>query len=95
MTMPPRMSMPPCLLGLTTAILAALAAQSGMAGRDLTPEERPRVEAALRGLGFERWDEIEFEDGVWEIDDARTPDGKTYELKLRAETFDVVERKED
>ncbi len=89
------MTMPPRLLGLAAAILVALAAQSAMAGRDPTPEERPRVEAALRGLGSERWDEIEFEDGVWEIDDARTPDGKTYDLKLRAETFEVIERKED
>ena len=59
------------------------------------PEERPRVEAALRGLGFEPWEEIDFGDGVWEIDDARTQDGKTYDLKLRAETVEVIERKED
>ncbi len=32
---------------------------------------------------------------MWEIDDARTPDGKTYDLKLRAETFEVIKRKED
>jgi hypothetical protein len=46
-------------------------------------------------MGFERWDDIEFEDGVWEIDDARSVDSKKYELKLRPETFEVIERKED
>jgi hypothetical protein len=49
----------------------------------------------LRGLGFERWDDIEFEDGVWEVDDAHAVDGVEYDLKLRPDTFEVLEREED
>jgi hypothetical protein len=46
-------------------------------------------------MGFARWDDIELEDGVWEIDDARSADGKKYELRLHPETSEVIEREED
>jgi hypothetical protein len=82
---------------LVTATLAGLLhpAPAALAGGDPTPEEGPRIEAASRGLGFERWDDIEFEDGVWEVDDAHAVDGVEYDLKLRPDTFEVLEREED
>jgi hypothetical protein len=40
-------------------------------------------------------DGIEPGDGVWEVDDARTPGGKRYDPKRRAGTFEVIERRED
>ncbi|GGG28332.1 hypothetical protein GCM10010964_15300 [Caldovatus sediminis] len=86
------------MLRLASAGAAALAAAAPgptLAGRPPTPEERARIEAVLRGLGFVAWEEIEFEDGVWEVDDARMPDGAEYDLKLHPETLEVIERKRD
>lgn len=83
------------LLRLSAAGGAALAVAipaTALAGRPPTPEERARIEAALRNLGYVAWEEIEFEDGVWEVDDARMADGTEYDLKLRPETFEVIER---
>ena len=82
---------------LSAAAIACLlvSAPATHAGRDPTPEERARVETVLRGMGFERWDDIEFEDGVWETDDARSADGKKYESKLHPGTLEVIEREED
>lgn len=45
-------------LGLLSVAPAVLAAP------DPTSGERPRIEAALRALGFERWDNIALEVGV-------------------------------
>jgi hypothetical protein len=60
-----------------------------------TPEQRARIEAALRLLGFVTWGEIEREDGgrAWEIDDARGHDGRRYELKLSANDLREISRK--
>ena len=82
---------------LSAAAIACLllSAPAAHAGRDPTPEERARVETVLWGMGFARWDDIELEDGVWEIDDARSVDGKKYELRLHPETSEVIEREED
>lgn len=67
------------------------------ANDDPTPEERIRIEAALRDLGFVSWDDIEREDDgrVWEVDDARLPDGTKFDLKLAADDLRVIERERD
>jgi uncharacterized membrane protein YkoI len=67
------------------------------AGERPTPEERARVEQALRAMGFVSWEEIEREDDgrVFEVDDARMPDGTKYDLKLAADDLRVIERKRD
>lgn len=79
------------LAGLLAMPLAA------HADEDPTPEERTRIEAALRDLGFVSWEEIEREDDdrVWEVDDARLPDGTEYDLKLAADDLRVIERERD
>lgn len=82
-------------LVLLTAIGCLSLATAAHADRDPTPEERQGIESALRDLGFTQWDDIEFDDDVWEIDDAHGADGRTYDLKLRPVTFEVIERKED
>ena len=67
-----------------------------LADRDPTPEERFQVEAELQYLGFTSWDDIDFdEDGYWEIEDARGADGHEYDLRLSAETFEVLEGEAD
>lgn len=84
---------------IRAASLAVMAApvlvSRASAGRAPTAEERPRVEAALRRLGYVSWDEIEFEDDLWEVDDARDAEGREWDLKLRADTLEVIERKPD
>ncbi|MFC7474616.1 PepSY domain-containing protein [Dankookia sp. GCM10030260] len=83
------------LIFATAAAVPLLAAPPAWAGRPPTAEERARIETALRGLGYVRWDDIEFEHGVWEIDDARAADGREYDLKLNPDTLAVVEREPD
>jgi hypothetical protein len=77
------------------ALMILLAGRPVFADRPPTPDERARIEAALRSLGFESWEEIEFDDGHWEVDDARRPDGKEFDLKLEADTLRVLEQEED
>jgi hypothetical protein len=68
---------------------------SHVSARDPTPDERGRVEAALRSLGYTRWDDIDLEGDRWEVDDARGADGKEYDLKLDRETLRVISREEE
>ena len=60
-----------------------------------TPEERTRVEAKLRGLGFERWSQIEREDDgrEWGIEDARLTDGRQFDVRLAADDLRELSRK--
>lgn len=60
-----------------------------------TPEERTSIESALRADGFVSWGEIELDDGMWEIDDAVTPDGEEYDVKLDRHSYAVIERERD
>ena len=61
----------------------------------LTLEERARIETRLRGLGFERWGDIEREsDGrEWEVDDARTADGREFDVRLAVDDLRELSRK--
>ena len=60
-----------------------------------TAKQRTRIEAALRGMGFERWGSIESgNDGrEWEVDDARAADGREYDVRLDAADLQEVSRK--
>lgn len=84
-------------LALLAAALTLVLATPALADRDPTPEERARIEEALRAEGFTKWDDIELEDdgSVWEVDDALGPDGREYDLKLAADTLAIIERKPD
>ena len=95
--MPPsrRRLLLPLSLALAVGIVAPVLVWRANAGRAPAPDERARVEEALRRLGYVRWDEIEFDDGAWEVDDARDAEGREWDLKLRAETFEVIEREQD
>lgn len=79
---------------LAAAFLAAPLSAALADDRDPTPEELARIEAVLQAEGFVSYDDIEWDNGMWEIDDARTTDGKEYDVKLD-QTFNLVERVED
>jgi hypothetical protein len=84
------------LQGLVGALAAVailmLVAAPVHAGRVAAVEERPQVEGTLRSLGLTDWDEIEIEEGIWEIDNGRTADGRVYGLVGRADSFHLIER---
>lgn len=78
------------------ACAIALSAPPVLADQAPSAEDRTRIEAALRGLGFTGWGEIEREDDdTFEVDDARMPDGTKYDLKLAAGDLSVIERERD
>jgi len=61
-----------------------------------TPDERARIEAALKAEGFTSWGEIELDDGkVWEVDDAIHSDGREYDLELDLTTLTITDRDPD
>ncbi len=63
--------------------------------RPPTPQERAAIERVLRAEGFVSWDEIELDDGFWEVEDARTADGREYDLKLRPQSLEIIKRDAD
>ncbi len=69
-----------------------LGAGTAFADRAPNPEERAAIEQVLREAGFISWSKIEFDDGRWEVDNARGPDAKTYDLKLDAASFQIMSR---
>jgi len=86
------------------ALAAAFLATSLLAGAPAahaddrpSPEERSRIEASLRQLGFVSWGDIEREDGGrrWEVDDARMPDGTKYDLELASDDLRVIKQERD
>ncbi|MCB5174667.1 PepSY domain-containing protein [Microvirga lenta] len=81
-----------------TALAAAFAMASltpALADREPTAEERVRIEEAMRAAGYTAWEEIELDDDVWEVDDARAADGTQYDLTLDPETIRITGREED
>jgi hypothetical protein len=80
------------ILGAAAIVMLSMA--PAHADRAPTADELPQIENALRSLGFTAWDDIELDDDAWEIDDARGADGKEFDLRLRPDTFEVIEREE-
>jgi uncharacterized membrane protein YkoI len=80
---------------IASALALATTTSTLAADRPPTPEERARIEAALRDAGFRSWKEIEFDDGRWEVDDAIGADGVEYDLKLDPETLRILDKQPD
>jgi hypothetical protein len=81
------------LLGLVIAA-GMLSSGRALAEQVPSPEERSRIETVLRNEGFTRWGKIELddEDDVWEVDDARASDGHRYDLRLHPDTLAIITR---
>lgn len=75
-------------------LLGALSGPA-LADREPNDQERAAIEQALRDHGFTRWDEIDFDDGRWEVEDAVASDGAEYDLELKETTFRIVQRERD
>lgn len=63
--------------------------------RPPTPSERAAIEKVLKSAGYVFWEEIEFDDGRWEVDDASAANGREYDLKLDPKTLKIVSRRAD
>ncbi|ABS63833.1 conserved hypothetical protein [Parvibaculum lavamentivorans DS-1] len=79
------------LLAVPATSLPALATDD----RAPTAEERERIEEVLRGAGYVSWEEIEFDDNRWEVDDARDEKGREFDVKLDPESYEIVSTRED
>lgn len=61
-----------------------------------TADELSSIETVLTDAGYTIWEEIEFDDGLWEVDDARKGDAvEEYDLKLQPDTFAIVSERVD
>lgn len=79
------------------AVLATAAATAPALADDRQPtaEELTQIEQTLRAEGFTSWDDIELDDGVFEVDDAVHSDGRKYDLELDPQTYAIVKRELD
>ena len=77
------------------AVVALATAVPAYADEEAGPEDRARIEEALRAAGYQSFDEVELDDGVWEVDDAVGSDGVEYDLKLDPQTLEIIEKEED
>ncbi len=67
------------------------------AGQHPDAAQRAALETALTTAGFVSWGEIEMEQGVWEVDDARKQLGASqkFDLKVDPATLQVVNEQID
>lgn len=79
---------------LAAALVAAtLLSGPALADEKLPPDQQAKVEDILKKEGFTKWDEIELDDGMIEVDDATDANGKQFDLKLDPKTLEIVKRK--
>jgi hypothetical protein len=52
--------------------------------------ERRRVTVLLGDSGYSDWDDLDWDDGAWVIEDARAADGERYDLRVDPRSHDVV-----
>ena len=64
---------------LTFGALLVLGGAPALAGRAVTDDERAKLVSAVSAQGCSGG-KMEFDDGKYEVDDARCNDGKTYDL---------------
>jgi len=83
------------ILSLALALTLAAPAAGHAEEREPTPEERAAIEQVLTAQGYTRWEEIELEDDMWEVEGAVHTDGRTYDLKLRIDDLAVAEQEEE
>jgi hypothetical protein len=63
-------------------LLLSTMATAAYADRNPTKREWSSVAHVLRAHGFVSWQEIEWDDGRWEVDDARHRSGRVYDLDI-------------
>ena len=80
----------------TLALLGASAAMaSSHAGKSPTPAEKTSIETSLKDGGFSSWRAVSSDGTVWKVDDARSADGKVYDLTVDKTNFAILSRQPD
>jgi len=69
------------IIAPTLALAVGLAAGAALADRPVTDQERTQLLAAMKAEGCTGGD-MEFDDGRFEVDDARCADGREYDLEF-------------
>jgi hypothetical protein len=77
--------------GVLICLILLLSTATALADRPVTQEESERLQAALREQGCSGG-KMEFDDGKFEVDDARCADGKTYDLEFDS-SFRLIKKK--
>ena len=75
------------------ALAIGLASGAALGGRPVTDQERVQLVAALQAQGCSGG-KMKFDDGKFEVDDARCADGKTYDLDFD-KSFKLVKKNQD
>ena len=63
--------------------LFALTSTTALAGRPVSDQERAKLEEAVKAQGCSGG-KLEFDDGKFEVDNAKCSDGRTYDLDFDA-----------
>ncbi|NHK28842.1 PepSY domain-containing protein [Parvularcula flava] len=79
---------------ILTVSVAATIAISGAAIADddryPTSTELAAIEQVLTENGYVSWEEVEFDDGLWEVDDARDATRAEFDIKINPDTYEIV-----
>lgn len=78
--------------------LVAAVASPAVAKKDPrppSPEQRVRIEAALKSQGYVRWSGIRTDDDGPEVDSAWDRQGRRFEVKLHPRTLRVIRRERE
>lgn len=81
------------LLAPTLALFVGIAGGAALADRPVTDQERAQLVAALQTQGC-TGGKMEFDDGKFEVDDARCAAGKKYDLDFDT-SFKQIKKKLD
>jgi len=73
----------------------ALTATPALADRGPSQDEAAKIAASLTAAGFKSWNKIEFTGSVWKVDDARSIEGKTYDLQLSPNDYGIIRKDGD
>lgn len=81
------------LMGLAAVLAIAVSAPSARADDDddrrMGAGDLSQLESVLQDAGYTSWEEIEHEDGGFEVDDARDADGRERDLWVDGRTFEI------
>jgi hypothetical protein len=80
-------------LAFAAAILLAIGAPALAKDRPVTDEERAKLVAAVAAQGCSGG-KMEFDDGHFEVDDAKCNDGREYDLEFDI-AFNLIKKKVD
>ncbi len=82
------------LMADAALIMTAGVSAPALADRAPTGPELTKIEASLKNMGYTTWESIEMDDDqtVWEVDNAKLADGTVHDLKLSTDALTVVEK---